>query len=225
MKLFETVAVVTNGAQGVGLTLATSLIRDGASVTITDPDPARGRDAVETLQGHGGALQHADCVTMDTADRSSVDAAARTILAGSPAIDSLVNIIRGDLRDALFPTRAFLAGMTTARRGKIINVLCEHDDPNRRPNKPDVVAMTQRLAGELGGIGISVNCLCVGPTLSRHIETLASLGGGFQPTGNVLPHPGAAQRIGDIITFFAGSASDYLNGEVLNLHARFGEAA
>jgi len=214
MRLFESIAVVTNGATGVGFTLAAGLVRDGASVTITDFDADRARDAAGILQTGGSDLQHSAAVAMNSADAASVDAAARAVLAESGAIDILVTVIRDSLDDVLFPARAFLPAMRAAGRGKIINVLCESDGAAGRPHKPDVVALTQRLAGELDGNGVGVNCLCLGPTLSKHLQIPA----GPYTAGNVRPHPGAARRIGVIIAFLAGSASDYMNGEVLNLH-------
>src|SRR5689334_20306080 len=66
------VAVVTGGAQGIGLAVAQRLRASGARLALWDVDEARMQQAVEAL----GGRDHALAVTTDITVLASVEAAA-----------------------------------------------------------------------------------------------------------------------------------------------------
>ena len=62
-------AVITGGAQGLGLAIARSLASSGARVTLGDVDANRIRNSTDGLRAEGF---EADCAVLDVADSASV---------------------------------------------------------------------------------------------------------------------------------------------------------
>lgn len=83
MRLDQTAAIVTGGASGLGAATAAALASAGASVTIFDLDPERGRAVV----GDGGA----ELVRVDVTDEDSVRAGIAAALERAGKITALVN--------------------------------------------------------------------------------------------------------------------------------------
>lgn len=71
-------AVVTGGAQGIGLAVAEQLALEGARVVLADINDAAGREAVEQLRASGGDARfvHADVRLTPDIDALIADAAA-----------------------------------------------------------------------------------------------------------------------------------------------------
>lgn len=90
------VAVVTGGANGIGLATVAQFARSGASVAIWDYNPDAGNSLVASLRAAGCAVH---VVKMDVTDRVSVQAAAQETSALFGGIDILINNA-GITRDA-----------------------------------------------------------------------------------------------------------------------------
>ena len=65
-------AIVTGGAQGIGLSVAQRFLSSGASVTVWDRDKGLLASAITELGAHGAV----DGVTVDVSDAESVAGAA-----------------------------------------------------------------------------------------------------------------------------------------------------
>lgn len=90
------VAIVTGGANGIGLATATRLADSGAQVAIWDRVPAAGERAAAALAAAGHDVLF---LVTDVTDRASVDAAVAATLARFGGIDILINNA-GITRDA-----------------------------------------------------------------------------------------------------------------------------
>lgn len=96
INLASRVAVVTGGANGIGLATARRFAESGAHVAIWDRQPEAGAAAAAVLSAAGFDVLF---VETDVTNRLSVDAAVQTTLSRFGAIDVLINNA-GITRDA-----------------------------------------------------------------------------------------------------------------------------
>ncbi|MDX1426016.1 MAG: SDR family NAD(P)-dependent oxidoreductase, partial [Kiloniellales bacterium] len=84
MRLQDKVAVVTGAAVGIGRACAERFAREGAKVVLSDIDAAKGEEAAEAIQAHGGDALFVAC---DVGDKSQVDALIESAVAAFGRLD------------------------------------------------------------------------------------------------------------------------------------------
>src|SRR5207253_2280192 len=87
-SLHGRVALVTGGAQGLGLAIAAGLADAGAHVLVVARNAQRVHDTVATLAARGGS---AEALVLDITDEAAVAAAFERIDAAHGRLDILVN--------------------------------------------------------------------------------------------------------------------------------------
>jgi 2-dehydro-3-deoxy-L-rhamnonate dehydrogenase (NAD+) len=189
------VAVVTGGAQGIGLAVARRLLDAGATVAIWDMDAAEMDRAAQTLAS-GDRLLTLQC---DQSVWDDVQKAATDTEAAFGRIDILVNnagiagpaapvasydlaawrqVIDIDLTGVFHCCRAVVPGMIARNFGRIANVSSvagKEGNPNAAAYsaaKAGVLALTKSLGKELAGHDIAVNALTPSPAKTRILEQL-----------------------------------------------------
>ena len=175
------VAIVTGGAQGIGLAVTERLLASGAKVAIWDRDGGLLDKTLATLDRdrvHGEAA--------DIGDLGSVEAAFQATLARFGAVDILINnaaIVGPNMPTWQYPPDAFaqvvqigLVGtfhccravvphMVERGYGRIVNlssVAGKEGNPNASAyssTKAGVIALTKSLGKELADKNIAVNCV------------------------------------------------------------------
>ncbi len=216
------VAVVTGGAQGIGLAVAERMLAGGASVSIWDRDAGL-IDALAGRAEHGGTLQ---ALAADIGDLASVEAATAAVMERFGRIDVLVNnaaivgpnaptweypaqafaeVVHVGLVGTFHVSRAVVPHMIAAGYGRIVNVSSvagKEGNANASAyssTKAGVMALTKSLGKELAGHDIAVNCVtpAVARTalaLSQSPEHLAMILSKV-PRGRMLELPEAASMI------------------------------
>lgn len=177
----DRIAVVTGGAQGIGLAVVRTLIARGARVAIWDMNPAR---ALSEMEGVGdGDFQVIDC---NVADWDSVQSAAAQTLENFGRIDALVNsagvagpnrtvqdydngdwadIVQINLTGTYFVNKAVIGAMKDKNYGRIVNIASiagKEGNPNASAysaSKAGVIGFTKSLGKELAEFDIAVNCV------------------------------------------------------------------
>lgn len=178
-------ALVTGGSRGIGRALAAEFASDGYDLVLVARDPDRLASAAGDLErAHGVdvAALSADLADPDApaaihdavADRE-VDALvtnAATAGYGSVADRSLADQraeVEVNVRAPLSLIRLFLPGMVARDRGRIVTVA---STAALRPgpymagyhaSKAYLLSLSESLAAELRGTGVSVTALCPGP--------------------------------------------------------------
>ena len=244
MSLENKAAIITGGAQGIGLAVARRFLDDGARVVIADKDEDAGDEAISTL-GELGAVRFIHC---DVGDRLSV----RNLVAGTVdafgQIDILVNnagivhaaefldlaeedfdqVIRTNLKGA------FLVGQAVAKRmvkqtadggdvGTIINlssinaVVAIADQVPYCVSKGGVSQLTKVMALALAPHGIRVNA--IGPG-SIQTAMLKSVIDDDEARRRVLSRTpagriGEASEIAAIAAFLASDDASYITGQTV----------
>ncbi len=185
-------AVVTGGAQGIGLAIAKRLVASRASVTLWDLD-------AEALRGAALALGGAMTQTVDVADPDAVVASlARTEADGGP-VSICVNsagiagpaapldaydigwwkkVIDINLNGTFYVNRAVVPGMKARNYGRIVNIASvagKEGNANMAAysaSKAAVIGLTKSLGKELASHDIAVNCITPATAQTRILEQL-----------------------------------------------------
>jgi NAD(P)-dependent dehydrogenase (short-subunit alcohol dehydrogenase family) len=189
-------AVVTGGAQGIGLAIAARLLLSGASTTLWDRDEAMLAAAVQLLGG-GDAV---DAMSADVTDATSIGRAAAATAEKFGKIDILVanagisgpdlktweypvdvwkQIIEVDLIGVFLCCRAILPFMLRQKYGRIVNVASiagKEGNPNASAYsaaKAGVIAFTKSLGKEVADQNIAVNCITPAAARTRIFDQIS----------------------------------------------------
>ncbi len=182
MTFSGTCAVVTGGAQGIGLAVVDAFLAKGARVAIWDHNAQVAQQAVDEVPERAGVL----VVGCDITDWDAVQGAARRTREGFGHIDSVVNsagvagpnapveaydndawrqIVEINLTGTYFVNKAVISGMKARNYGRIVNIASiagKEGNPNAcaySASKAGVIGFTKSLGKELADFDISVNCV------------------------------------------------------------------
>ena len=242
MSGHDEVAVVTGGAQGIGLAVARRLRANGSALSLWDADA----DALDAARGELG--EGVETVTLDVTDPVAVEDAARATAARTGAITQLVHsagiagpnapvtdyppeewrrVIDIDLNGTFFVNRAVAAVMVEAGYGRICNIASiagKEGNPNASAYsaaKAGVIALTKslgkELSGEEGGRSISVNCVTPAAARTRIFDQMSEEHIGYMlskvPRGRFMKVEEAA----DMIAWIVSRENAFTTGAVFDL--------
>jgi NAD(P)-dependent dehydrogenase (short-subunit alcohol dehydrogenase family) len=195
MRLKDKVAIVTGAAQGIGAAYARALAAEGAMVCVCDIADPKPLAHELTSAGHRAIGSVADILD-PAAFGATVDATVKAfggvhILVNNAAIfgqlkfkpffeivaDEWDKLMAVNVRGTVECVKAVLPQMRAQKYGKIINIssgtfyrgspLLTH----YVASKGVVIAVTRCVAHELGELGICVNCIAPGFTMSEAVQT------------------------------------------------------
>ena len=189
-------AVITGGAQGIGLAIAERLLDSGASVSLWDRDESLLKESTDSLSSKGTVQP----VAMDVTDLESVNNAAKTTKELLGAIEILVcnagiagptakiweyppeewqQVIDIDLTGVFNCLHVVSPMMIDQNYGRIVNVASvagKDGNPNAAPYsaaKAGVIALTKSLGKELAGYDIAVNCITPAAAKTRIFDQIS----------------------------------------------------
>ena len=196
IDLKNKVAVVTGGAQGIGLAIAERLVASGSSVCLWDRDEKLVRKTTTSLAKKGSV----GMVVMDVTDLESVQNAAKETKNTFGNIDILVcnaGIAGPSLKTWEYPLEEWqqvididLTGvfsclhvvspiMIEQKYGRIVNIASvagKDGNPNAAPYsaaKAGVIALTKSLGKELAEYDIAVNCITPAAAKTRIFDQIS----------------------------------------------------
>ena len=189
-------AVITGGAQGIGLAIAERLLDSGASVSLWDRDEYLVKETSDSLSSKGTVQP----VAMDVTDLESVSNAAKTTKELLGAIEILVcnagiagptakiweyppeewqQVIDIDLTGVFNCLHVVSPMMIDQNYGRIVNVASvagKDGNPNAAPYsaaKAGVIALTKSLGKELASYDIAVNCITPAAAKTRIFDQIS----------------------------------------------------
>jgi len=191
-------ALITGAGGGIARALALRLAEEGASLALTDLDPARAHDAAQAVQAIGGS---AVSLAADVTDRAAVETMVTQSARAMGGIDILVTCAGGytaytrfdeidpddwdrvialNLRSVFLCCSAVLAHMKQAGRGRIINLgslagrstSAGSSPAHYAAAKAAVSLMTQYLAKDTAPYGITANTVAPGTTRTDRVNAL-----------------------------------------------------
>ena len=196
IDLKNKIAVVTGGAQGIGLAIAERLLASGSSVCLWDRDEKLVRKTTSSLAKKG----RVEMVVMDVTDLESVKNAAKETKKTFGNIDILVcnaGIAGPSLKTWEYPSEEWqqvididLTGvfnclhvvspiMIEQKYGRIVNIASvagKDGNPNAAPYsaaKAGVIALTKSLGKELAEYDIAVNCITPAAAKTRIFDQIS----------------------------------------------------
>jgi glucose 1-dehydrogenase len=240
MRLAAKVALVTGGAQGIGLACARQFAAEGARVAILDRDAPRGKAAAADIGSDRAFFIEADVTAPGVASR-----AVDETVAAFGGIDILLNnagithaaefldiaeadfdrVIAINLRSYFVFGQAVARHMVdTGRHGTIINMSSVNAVvalPNQVPyavSKGGVNMLTRAMAVSLAPRGIRVNAIGPG-TIATELARNAVLGSP-QARDTILSRTplgrlGEPEEIGRVAAFLASDEASYMTGQTI----------
>jgi 3-oxoacyl-[acyl-carrier protein] reductase len=231
-------ALVTGASSGLGLAIARTLHKAGATVGISGTR----REALEALAAELKERAHIlPCNLSDRADTDKLIPAAEAALGG---VDILVNNA-GITRDMLFMrmkdedwdavlavnltaafrlSRAVLRGMMRKRHGRIINITSvagavgNPGQANYTAAKAGLTGMTKSLANEVASRGVTVNCVAPGVIESPMTQALNEAQ--RERLLKLIPMErfGTSEEIGASVLYLASDEAAYVTGQTLHIN-------
>jgi 2-hydroxycyclohexanecarboxyl-CoA dehydrogenase len=245
-ELSGKVALVTGAGRGIGLAIAQTLARQGASVVLADLDERAVLEEAKRIE-EGGA--RALGLQMDVADLQAVRAAGERVEKEFGGVDILVNnagfdrilpfletgpdfwekIIQVNFKGLLHCAHVFLPQMVKKNKGKLIAISSDAarvgstGESVYAGTKAGAIAFCKTLARELARNDIQVNIVCPGPTETQLIDDMSKESEMakkvFSSMERIIPLRRMAkpQDIANAVAFFASSEADYITGQVLSV--------
>ena len=189
-------AVVTGGAQGIGLSIVTRFLASGAKVSVWDQDASLLQETCSELESKGSVhavvveLTDADAVADATLDAvnalGEIDILVNNAGIAGPtepswkyAVDDWRRVIDVDLNAVYYCCRALVPRMREQNYGRIINVASiagKEGNPNAAAYsaaKAGVIALTKSIAKETADKNISVNCITPAAARTRIFDQIS----------------------------------------------------
>jgi 3-oxoacyl-[acyl-carrier protein] reductase len=233
------VAVVTGGANGIGLGIATVLRSEGADVVIADRNGAAAEEAAAQLGAEQG---HAMAVTVDVTSRPDVDDMAAAAVARWGRIDILAanagiyphialtdidetswdHLMAINVRGALFAVQACLPQMKVQRYGRIVFTSSITGSVTGQPgyghygaSKAAMLGLMRTAALEVATDGVTVNAVLPGNIRTPGFDDLGPEHRDSMLAAIPLGIFGEPEDVGWAVRFLASTEARYITGQTL----------
>lgn len=241
MDLRGKVVCITGAASGIGRATALAFAGAGSAVLATDHNDAGAQHVAEEIVASGGiATAH----KVDVSNSAAIADFATAINERFGVVDILVNnagvASMGSIDSEVYPenwARALDVMLTGPQRmirhlltplrksasgARIINIASTEALGATARNsaysaaKSGVIGLTRSLAVEMGGEGITVNCVCPGPILSSMTSAIPEdVRAEFAAKRTAVRRYGTADEVAHMILALAMPGASFVTGAVI----------
>lgn len=241
MDLNGRVAIVTGGAQGIGLAIAKRLVMARACMAIADINLSGARRAADSLVVTGAVATAFAC---DVSDPTSVQSMVNAVLDAYDQIDILVNnagivgrvapiqeqtddewhrMLATDLAGVFYCCRAVIPHMINRGTGRIINIASmagKDGNPNQVPYsaaKAGVIGLTKALAKEVAQKNIFVNAITPALIQTSIIDDLTPEMVQYASERIPMGRIGRPEEVAAMVHWLASEEASFSTGAVFDL--------
>jgi 2-hydroxycyclohexanecarboxyl-CoA dehydrogenase len=240
------VAVVTGAAGGIGRAIAAALYAEDAHVAVADLDGDAAAAYAAELNATGTGASKAFGVRVDVSSSADVGAAIAAVEQELGPVDVLVNnagidviepfveskeetwrrIVEVNYLGPVLCTRAVLDGMIERGYGRIISISSDAGKVGSSGEvvysgtKGGIIAFSKALAREMAARGITVNCVCPGPTDTPLLGQIAERSQKmFDALAKAVPmrRLGQPADIAPAVVFLASDGAAFITGQALSV--------
>jgi 3-oxoacyl-[acyl-carrier protein] reductase len=241
MKLLENrTAIITGGAQGIGLAIARTFAEQGANLVIGDLQLEQAEIACQQFTSKG---VQAIAVRVDVRNQEQVEQMVARAVSAFGHLDVMVNnagitrdatmrkmtlddwemVIDVHLKGTWLGTRAASAVMREQKSGSIVNISSISGkvgmigQTNYSAAKAGIIGLTKAAAKELAYLNVRVNA--VQPGLIRTAMTEALRPDIWEKKVSEVPmgRAGEPSEVANVVLFLASDLSSYMTGTVLEV--------
>jgi 3-oxoacyl-[acyl-carrier protein] reductase len=232
-------AVITGGAQGLGLAIAERFVAEGARVVLGDVNLEEAQVVAKQLGGDDVAI----AVRCDVTQASDVETLIHTAVERFGGLDIMVNnagitrdatmrkmteeqfdqVIAVHLKGTWNGTRLAAAIMRENKRGAIINMSSVSGkvgmvgQTNYSAAKAGIVGMTKAAAKELAYLGVRVNAIAPGLIRSAMTEAMPQRIWDSKVAEVPMGRAGEPSEVASVALFLASDLSSYMTGTVMEI--------
>ncbi|OZD65519.1 3-oxoacyl-ACP reductase FabG [Rhodococcus sp. 06-1460-1B] len=227
-------AVITGGAQGIGLAIATMFAENGANIVIGDLDEAKAKEAADALPSA------AIGVRCNVTSASDVQALVDAAVASFGSIDVMVNnagitrdatmrkmteeqfdqVIDVHLKGCWNGTRIAAGVMRENGGGSIINLSSISakvgfvGQSNYSAAKAGIVGLSKAAAKEVAHLGVRVNVIQPGLIKTAMTEAMPQKAWDQKMSEIPMQRAGDPREVASVALFYASDLSSYMTGTV-----------
>lgn len=237
-SLNDQVAIVTGGARGIGLAVATRLAADGARVAIADIDAAVAAEAATTIGERAVALR------LDVTSEEQWAAGVASVESTFGPVTILVNnagiagraaptwelsvaewqqVIAIDLGGVFVGCRAVLPGMIERGYGRIVNIASiagKEGNPNAVPYsaaKAGVIGLTKAIAKEVATSGVIVNAVTPAVIDTEILKQLTDEHVAYMTSKIPMGRVGQPEEVAALVRFLCSQEVSFSTGAVFDI--------
>lgn len=227
-------ALITGGAQGIGLAIATLFAANGANIVLADLNEEAAREAAASLTtpAHG--------VRCDVTSAGDVDAAVTATVERFGSLDIMVNnagitrdatmrkmtedqfdqVVSVHLKGCWNGTRAAAGHMREHGGGSIINLSSISGkvgfvgQTNYSAAKAGIVGLSKAAAKEVAHLGVRVNVIQPGLIRTAMTEAMPQKAWDQKMSEIPMQRAGDPKEVASVALFYASDLSSYMTGTV-----------
>ena len=243
--LTNRVIIVAGGGHAIGRVYCEHLAKSGAKVVIAEIDGPAGVETAEAIANDGGT---ALAIETDVTDEAAVKNMVAETIGAYGQIDGIINnaaylqkltrkpffeidvdewdkVMAVNLRGLFLCCREVYPQMKSQGRGRIVNISSGralYGGPDRlhyTTSKLGVVGFTRALAREVGPVGITVNTVAPGFTMSQTQIELSDPAyiKAKESENRAIPRLEVPEDLIGAVSFLLSDAAAYITGQLLNV--------